>query len=106
MASALMDVVVRHDVNVVTVGPSPCYIDSDDYIGGFDEADIHELLDSLASNYLGWSSARRRGRWCLSASIVSHAGSAGSLAEGLVEDVLFLASDPRDDIAIVAVQVP
>lgn len=43
----------------------------------------------------------------LSASIVSHAGSAASLAEGLLEDVLaFQAGDPRDDIAIVAVQVP
>lgn len=42
---------------LVMVGPSPRYIDDDDYIGGFAEADIHELLDSLASNYLGWSSA-------------------------------------------------
>jgi sigma-B regulation protein RsbQ len=27
------------------------------YVGGFSEADITELLDSLDSNYLGWSSA-------------------------------------------------
>ena len=39
------------------VGPSPRYIDDDDYVGGFGEADIDELLDSLESNYLGWSSA-------------------------------------------------
>jgi sigma-B regulation protein RsbQ len=27
------------------------------YVGGFSEDDIRELLDSLDSNYLGWSSA-------------------------------------------------
>ncbi|MHC8315156.1 alpha/beta fold hydrolase [Pseudomonas sp. LB3P31] len=40
----------------VMIGPSPCYIDSDDYIGGFKLEDIHSLLDTLDSNYLGWSS--------------------------------------------------
>lgn len=40
----------------VMIGPSPCYIDSDGYAGGFNEADIHSLLDTLDSNYLGWSS--------------------------------------------------
>jgi sigma-B regulation protein RsbQ len=42
---------------LVMVGPSPRYIDDGDYVGGFSAADIEELLDSLASNYLGWSSA-------------------------------------------------
>ena len=42
---------------LVLVGPSPRYIDDGDYVGGFTEADITELLDSLDSNYLGWSSA-------------------------------------------------
>ncbi len=42
---------------LVMVGPSPRYINTDDYIGGFDAADIEELLVSLDSNYLGWSSA-------------------------------------------------
>ena len=42
---------------LVLVGPSPRYIDDEGYVGGFAEADIHELLDSLESNYLGWSSA-------------------------------------------------
>jgi sigma-B regulation protein RsbQ len=40
----------------VMVGPSPCYIDSDNYVGGFKLEDIHSLLDTLDSNYLGWSS--------------------------------------------------
>lgn len=42
---------------LVMVGPSPRYIDDVDYVGGFQAADIDGLLDMLASNYLGWSSA-------------------------------------------------
>jgi sigma-B regulation protein RsbQ len=41
---------------LVLVGPSPRYIDADDYTGGFSQADIEELLDSMDSNFLGWSS--------------------------------------------------
>jgi len=40
----------------VMVGPSPCYVDDGDYIGGFSRADIDDLLATLESNYLGWSS--------------------------------------------------
>jgi sigma-B regulation protein RsbQ len=42
---------------LVLVCPSPCYIDDGDYVGGFTRIDIEGLLDSLDSNYLGWSSA-------------------------------------------------
>ena len=42
---------------LVLVGPSPRYIDADGYTGGFSQADIEELLESLDSNFLGWSSA-------------------------------------------------
>jgi sigma-B regulation protein RsbQ len=42
---------------LVLLTPSPCYIDDDGYRGGFTRADIDELLESLASNYLGWSRA-------------------------------------------------
>ncbi|KUN41192.1 sigma factor sigB regulation protein rsbQ [Streptomyces longwoodensis] len=40
---------------LVMIGPSPRYIDDEGYRGGFSAADIDELLDSLESNYLGWS---------------------------------------------------
>jgi sigma-B regulation protein RsbQ len=40
----------------VMVGPSPCYINDGDYVGGFNRADIESLLETLESNYLGWSS--------------------------------------------------
>jgi sigma-B regulation protein RsbQ len=42
---------------LVLIGPSPRYIDDVDYVGGFSRQDIDGLLDSLDSNYLGWSSA-------------------------------------------------
>lgn len=42
---------------LVLVGPSPRYINDDGYVGGFSAEDINDLLESLESNYLGWSSA-------------------------------------------------
>ncbi|MFG2819628.1 alpha/beta fold hydrolase [Kitasatospora sp. NPDC048365] len=42
---------------LVMVAPSPRYIDDEGYRGGFGAQDIDELLDSMESNYLGWSSA-------------------------------------------------
>jgi sigma-B regulation protein RsbQ len=41
---------------LVLIGPSPRYIDDEDYTGGFTREDIEALLESLDSNYLGWSS--------------------------------------------------
>jgi sigma-B regulation protein RsbQ len=40
---------------LILVGPSPRYLDDDGYQGGFTREDINGLLDSLDSNYLGWS---------------------------------------------------
>ena len=40
---------------LVLVGPSPRYIDDDGYVGGFSAEDIEGLLESLESNFLGWS---------------------------------------------------
>jgi sigma-B regulation protein RsbQ len=42
---------------LVLVGPSPRYIDDGDYVGGFTEGQIHELLEFLDSNHMGWSQA-------------------------------------------------
>jgi sigma-B regulation protein RsbQ len=42
---------------LVMVGPSPRYIDDQDYAGGFSRAQIEELLEFLADNHLGWSAA-------------------------------------------------
>jgi sigma-B regulation protein RsbQ len=43
--------------SLVLVGPSARYINDGDYVGGFSAEQINELLDFLASNYLGWSAA-------------------------------------------------
>lgn len=42
---------------IVMVGPSPRYIDDDDYLGGFSKAQLEELLSFLDENHLGWSAA-------------------------------------------------
>jgi sigma-B regulation protein RsbQ len=43
---------------LVLVGPSPRYLNdaATGYVGGFEKVDIEGLLESLDSNYLGWSS--------------------------------------------------
>lgn len=41
---------------LILVGPSPCYINDNEYFGGFTPKDIDELIATLESNYLGWSS--------------------------------------------------
>jgi sigma-B regulation protein RsbQ len=41
----------------VMIGPSPCYINDGDYVGGFSRDDIESMLETLDSNYLGWASA-------------------------------------------------
>lgn len=41
----------------VMIGPSPCYIDDGEYVGGFSRDAITALLDSLDNNYLGWSNS-------------------------------------------------
>ena len=40
----------------VMIGPSPSFINDGDYVGGFTRGDIDDLLQTLESNYLGWSS--------------------------------------------------
>jgi sigma-B regulation protein RsbQ len=42
--------------HLVLVGPSPRYIEDDGYPGAFTQETIDGLLDSLDSNFLGWSS--------------------------------------------------
>jgi len=43
--------------NLVLIGPSPRYINEGSYVGGFERQDIDGLLNTLDSNYLGWSTA-------------------------------------------------
>jgi sigma-B regulation protein RsbQ len=69
---------------LVLVTPSPCYIDDGDYRGGFTRGDVDDLLDSLESNYLGWSRA-------IASTIVGNPGRP-ELSEELAET--FCRTDP------------
>lgn len=69
----LTDVIaVGHSVSAMTIGlaakrrpelferlvmvcPSPSYVNDGDYVGGFEQSDLHGLLDILDVNYLGWA---------------------------------------------------
>src|SRR5580698_7751789 len=42
---------------IVLVGPSARYIDDGEYVGGFSEKQIAELLEFLEDNHMGWSAA-------------------------------------------------
>ena len=41
--------------DLILIGPSPCYINQDGYVGGFARKDIDELLDTMDKNYVGWA---------------------------------------------------
>jgi sigma-B regulation protein RsbQ len=40
---------------MVMVGPTPCYINDSNYVGGFERNDIEGLLDTMEKNYIGWA---------------------------------------------------
>jgi len=40
----------------IMIGPSPCYINDGEYVGGFSRSDVEELCNTIDNNYLGWSS--------------------------------------------------
>ena len=40
---------------MIMIGPSPCYINKEGYIGGFESSDIEGLLDTMEKNYIGWA---------------------------------------------------
>jgi sigma-B regulation protein RsbQ len=43
--------------DLVLIGPSPRYVDDSGYVGGFSQAQMHDLLDFLVRSHLGWSKA-------------------------------------------------
>ena len=42
---------------LVLIGPSPRYVDTEDYRGGFSRQDVDDLLAALDDNHLGWSAS-------------------------------------------------
>ncbi|MFD9535337.1 alpha/beta fold hydrolase [Streptomyces sp. NPDC060010] len=78
------DMAPEHIGALVMIAPSPRYIDEEGYRGGFSAEDIDELLDSLESNYLGWSAAM--------APVIMGNGNRPELGEELTKS--FCATDP------------
>jgi sigma-B regulation protein RsbQ len=42
---------------LIFIGPSPRYLNTEGYTGGFEQEDFENLFDFMDSNYLGWSNA-------------------------------------------------
>lgn len=40
---------------LIMVGPSPRYLNDEDYVGGFERRDIEGLLETMEKNYIGWA---------------------------------------------------
>lgn len=69
----------------ILIGPSPCYVNDGEYIGGFDRKDIEGLLDLMEKNYIGWAT--------FLAPVVMKNGEKESLTKELQES--FCSTDPR-----------
>jgi sigma-B regulation protein RsbQ len=70
---------------LIQIGPSPCYVNDKDYVGGFERKDIEGLLDLMEKNYVGWAA--------FLAPVVMKNGERSELAEEL--QASFCATDPR-----------
>jgi sigma-B regulation protein RsbQ len=46
----------QHFVKAVLLAASPCYVNEPGYYGGFERADVLEVLASMESNYYSWAS--------------------------------------------------
>ncbi|SFH00508.1 alpha/beta fold hydrolase [Pedobacter insulae] len=42
---------------LIFLGPSPRYLNDEEYHGGFERSDLEDLFEMMDSNYLGWSKA-------------------------------------------------
>ena len=40
---------------LIFIGPSPCYINDGDYIGGFDKEEMDSLLEVMDEDFISWS---------------------------------------------------
>jgi len=41
--------------SMIMIGPSPRYINDKNYVGGFEQKDLEDLLDVMDKNYIGWA---------------------------------------------------
>ena len=71
--------------HLIQIGPSACYVNDGDYVGGFERKDIEGLLDLMEKNYVGWAA--------FLAPVVMKNADRTELAEELRAS--FCATDPR-----------
>lgn len=74
----------RYFSKMIMIGPSPSYINDDDYVGGFERKDIEGLLEMMEKNYIGWANF-------LAPAVMGNADR-GYLGEELVQS--FCSTDP------------
>lgn len=41
--------------HLVLIGPNPCFVNEPGYVGGFERADLEELLELMDRNFMGWA---------------------------------------------------
>jgi sigma-B regulation protein RsbQ len=70
---------------LIQIGPSACYVNDGDYVGGFERKDIEGLLDLMEKNYVGWAA--------FLAPVVMKNADRAELADELRSS--FCATDPR-----------
>lgn len=47
----------QHFANTVLLAPSPCYLNEPGYYGGFERADLLQVLATMEADYRGWTMA-------------------------------------------------
>jgi sigma-B regulation protein RsbQ len=93
---------------LIQIGPSACYVNSGDYVGGFERKDIEGLLDLMEKNYVGWAAflapvvMKNTDREELAAELQSSFCATDPRVTRHFARVTFL-SDNRDDITKVTV---
>lgn len=94
----------EHFSRLVLLAPSPCYLNEPDYAGGFDRANIEQLLASMDSDYGSWANmfaallAGESNDPALGAELVNRFCSTDSVVAKQFARVAFLA-DNRADMA-------
>lgn len=71
--------------HLIMVSPSPCFINYEDYTGGFDIKELEGVLEFMEENYIGWAAA-------LTPTIAGD-GESGAAATEL--NARFCANDPK-----------
>jgi sigma-B regulation protein RsbQ len=93
---------------LILIGPSPRYINDDDYVGGFERKDIEGLFEMMDRNFIGWANfmapaiVKNPERPELGEELVQSFCSTDPVIARRFAEATFLA-DNRDDLSAVSV---